>query len=105
MTGWLSACNSAGETLLDGSDVSEITDGRLVVGAAIDVDELDCESETTWREDELPAIAIDSGGLWSLSPRVEWLGPAIAISVFAPWPPVSTVAGMTGAWSGRLAKV
>ena len=63
LKGWLSACSSAGDTLLDGSDVSEITEGRLAVGAAIDVDELDCVSETTWREDELPAIAIDSGCL------------------------------------------
>ena len=63
LTGWLSACRSAGETLLDGSEVSGITDGRLSVGVALDAVECVCVSGTTWREVEGTAIAIDSGGL------------------------------------------
>ena len=59
LTGWLSACRSAGDTLLDESEVSDITDGRLPVGVTLDVDEFVCVSGTTWREDEGPAIAID----------------------------------------------
>ena len=63
LTGWLSACRSAGDTLLDGSEVSDITDGRLPVGVTLDVDEFVCVSGTTWREDEEPGTAIDSGAL------------------------------------------
>ena len=54
--------SAAGDTLLDGSEVSDITDGRLPVGVTLDVDEFICVLGTTWREDEEPAIAIDSGG-------------------------------------------
>ena len=47
LTGWLSACRSAGHTLLDGSEVSGITDGRLPVGVVLDAVEPVCVSGTT----------------------------------------------------------
>ena len=75
----------------------DITYGRLAVGVTLDVDELVCVSGTAWREDEGPVIAINSGGLLSPLPAVEWLGPAIAIGLSALWPPVTNVAGLAGA--------